>query len=168
MAGVISGVSASSREFIKLTIDGKVIKGNSPVDKFEEYFEGHSPQAFRAFSGIDGAVFDITTVCLRVTKQTQEFLELFFKRGEKNIDIEILRSESTKSSSSYSSFKVIYCCCRLHDVMLSHDHDSNLVLEMSFSPENSVSLEMNIPSPDGKSTEKLGPITYSLEKQKLI
>ncbi|EFE7984955.1 type VI secretion protein, partial [Escherichia coli] len=36
------------------------------------------------------------------------------------------------------------------------------------SPENSVSLEMNIPSPDGKSTEKLGPITYSLEKQKLI
>ncbi|MBC8831711.1 type VI secretion protein, partial [Escherichia coli] len=31
--------------------------------------------------------------------------------------------------------------------MLSHDHDSNLVLEMSFSPENSVSLEMNIPSP---------------------
>ncbi|MFP1464171.1 hypothetical protein ACLB1E_37195 [Escherichia coli] len=73
MAGVISGVSVSSREFIKLTIDGKVIKGNSQVDKFEEYFEGHSPGGGFHTSGIDGAVFDITTVCIRVTKQTQEF-----------------------------------------------------------------------------------------------
>ncbi|EFN9017017.1 type VI secretion protein [Escherichia coli] len=39
---------------------------------------------------------------------------------------------------------------------------------MSFSPEESVSLEMNLPSADGKSTEKLGPITYNLYKEMLV
>ncbi|HAH0492291.1 TPA: type VI secretion protein [Escherichia coli] len=53
-------------------------------------------------------------------------------------------------------------------MLLTHNENSELCLELSFSPEDSVTIEMNIPSPDGKSTEKLGPITYSLQKQILV
>ncbi|EGT68631.1 hypothetical protein C22711_2661 [Escherichia coli O104:H4 str. C227-11] len=53
-------------------------------------------------------------------------------------------------------------------MLLAHDNDSNLILELSFTPEESVSIEMNIPSDDGKSTEKLGPMTYNLYKEALV
>ncbi|EFA8723249.1 type VI secretion protein [Escherichia coli] len=53
-------------------------------------------------------------------------------------------------------------------MLLAHDNDTDLILELSFTPEDSVSIEMNIPSSDGKTTEKLGPIKYSLQKQILI
>ncbi|WP_306799899.1 type VI secretion protein [Escherichia marmotae] len=168
MSGATASGNMGSREFVKITIDGKVIKGNSKVDNCSDYFEGHCPQAFHAFAGIDGTVFDLINLKLRVTKQIQEVLENFFKRGEKEVVIEILRRESTKSSCVYSSFKVIYQGCRLHDVLLAHDHDASLFLELSFTPEESVSIEMNIPSSDGKSTEKLGPIKYSLYKEALV
>lgn len=158
----------SSREFIKITIDGKVIKGNSTVENCSDYFEGNSPQAFRAFAGIDGAVFDLTTLKLKVTKQIQEVIEHFFKRGEKEIVIEILRRESTKTNSAYSSYKITYNGCRLHDIMLAHDHDTNLYIELSFTPEESVAIELHVPSNDGKKTEKLGPITYNLYKETLV
>ncbi|EHP8224606.1 type VI secretion protein, partial [Escherichia coli] len=159
MVGAMSSASESikSREFVKITIDGKIIKGNSKVDQCTDYFDGNCPQAFHAFASIDGTVFDLVNIKLKVTKEIQLLLEHFFKRGEKDIVIEIVRRESTKSGSAYSSFKVIYNGCRLHDLLLSHDYDTNLCLEMSFSPEESVSLEMNLPSADGKSTEKLGP-----------
>ncbi|HBC9793844.1 type VI secretion protein [Escherichia coli] len=170
MGGVMATAfgSALSKEFVKVTIDDKVIKGNSKVNNCNDYFDAYCPNAFRAFSSIDGSVFDICNLKLKVTKQTQEIIETFFKRGEKSVKIEVLRRESTRSGSEYSSFKVIYDGCHLHDILLAHDNDSNLIFELSFSPENLVSIEMNIPSSDGKSTEKLGPITYSLEKQTLI
>ncbi|HFO3719313.1 TPA: type VI secretion protein, partial [Escherichia coli] len=154
MVGAMSSASESikSREFVKITIDGKIIKGNSKVDQCTDYFDGNCPQAFHAFASIDGTVFDLVNIKLKVTKEIQLLLEHFFKRGEKDIVIEIVRRESTKSGSAYSSFKVIYNGCRLHDLLLSHDYDTNLCLEMSFSPEESVSLEMNLPSADGKST----------------
>lgn len=170
MNGVMSSTSGNmvSREFIKISIDGKVIKGNSKVENFADYFNGHCPQAFRVFASIDGAVFDLVSMKLKVTKQVQGIIENFFKRGEKEVTVEIVRMESTKSGSSYPSFKVIYKGCRLHEVLLAHDHDTNLCLDVSFTPEESVSIEMNLPSDDGKSTEKLGPITYSLYKEKLV
>ena len=170
MVGAMSSASENikSREFVKITIDGKIIKGNSKVEQCTDYFVGNCPQAFHAFASIDGTVFDLVNIKLKVTKEIQLLLEHFFKRGEKDIVIEIVRKESTKSGSAYSSFKVIYNGCRLHDLLLSHDYDTNLCLEMSFSPEESVSLEMNLPSADGKSTEKLGPITYNLYKEMLV
>ena len=170
MVGAMNSASASinSREFVKITIDGKIIKGNSKVDQCDDYFDGNSPQAFRAFASIDGTGFDLVNVKLKVTKEIQKVLEHFFKRGEKDIVIEIVRRESTKSGSAYSSYKVIYNGCRLHELLLSHDYDTNLSLDISFSPEESVSLEMNLPSADGKSTEKLGPITYNLYKEMLV
>ncbi|EPK3756000.1 type VI secretion protein [Escherichia coli] len=157
-----------SKEFVRITIDDKIIKGNSKVNNSDEYFDAHCPHAFRAFAGIDGAVFDVCNLKLKVTKQTQDIIEQFFKRGEKSVKIEVLRRESTKSGSDYSSFKVTYDGCHLHDILLAHDGNSELYLELSFSPEGLVTIEMNIPSPDGKSTEKLGPITYSLQKQILV
>ncbi|EEQ3932022.1 type VI secretion protein [Escherichia coli] len=168
MGAGISGASGNSREFIKFTVDGKVIKGNSKVSKYSDYFEGGCPIAFQAFAGHDGTVFDWVNLKLRVTKQAQNILEEFFKRGEKLIEIEVLRRESTKSGSDYQSFKVIYNGCRLYNISLAHNSDSALWLDMSFIPEDSVSIEMNIPSADGKSTEKVGPITYSLSKEELV
>lgn len=158
----------NSREFIKIMIDGKVIKGNSKVDKCSEYFEGSSPQAFHAFAGIDGTCFDLVPLKLKVTKETQSILEYFFKRGEKKVVIEILRKESTKTESAYESYKITYTGCRIHDVMLNHDRDTNLIIELSFTPEESVSIELNLPSDDGKKTEKIGPITYNLYKETLV
>lgn len=168
MVGVMSNSSPLSREFVKIEIGGKVIKGNSKVENSGDYFDGHCPQAFHAFSGIDGTVFDLINLKLRVTKHIQDLLENFFKRGEKELKIEILRRESTKSGSAYSSFRVVYQGCRMHNMLLAHDNDSNLILELSFTPEESVSIEMNIPSDDGKSTEKLGPMTYNLYKEVLV
>ena len=166
--GASIGISSYSREFIKFTFDGNVIGGNSKVTKYSDYFEGFCPVAFQAFAGIDGAVFDFVNLKLRVTKQAQKILENFLKRGEKHITIEVLRRESTKSGSDYPSFKVIYDGCRLCNFSLTHDNDAVLWCDVSFIPEMSVSIEMNIPSEDGKSTEKLGPITYSLSKEELV
>ncbi|EGO9689329.1 type VI secretion protein [Escherichia coli] len=170
MGGVMTTAfsNAVSKVFVKVTIDNKIIKGDSKVNNCNDYFDAYCPSAFRAFAGIDGAVFDICTMTLKVNKQTQDLIEHFFKRGEKLVTIEVLRRESTKSGSEYSSFKVTYDGCRLHDILLAHDNDTDLILELSFSPEDSVSIEMNIPSSDGKTTEKLGPIKYSLQKQILI
>ncbi|EHV75046.1 putative type VI secretion protein [Escherichia coli DEC6E] len=52
--------------------------------------------------------------------------------------------------------------------MLNHDRDTNLIIELSFTPEESVSIELNLPSDDGKKTEKIGPITYNLYKETLV
>ena len=38
MVGVMSNSSALSREFVKIEIDGKVIKGNSKVENSGDYF----------------------------------------------------------------------------------------------------------------------------------
>lgn len=168
MGAGISSASGNSKEFIKFTVDGNVIKGNSKVTKYSDYFEGVCPIAFQAFAGIDGTMFDLVNLKLRVTKQAQNILEKFFKRGEKSIKIEVLRRESTKSGSDYPSFKVIYDGCRLYNISLAHGNDSELWCDVSFIPEESVSIEMNIPSEDGKSTEKVGPITYSLSKEELV
>ena len=157
-----------SSEFVKITIDDKIIKGNSKVNNRDDYFDAYCPHAFRAFAGIDGALFDVCNLKLKVTKQIQEVIESFFKRGEKSVKIEVSRSESTKSGSDYSSFKVTYDGCRLYDILLTHNENSELCLELSFSPEDSVTIEMNITSPDGKSTEKLGQIKYSLQKQIIV
>ncbi|EDA3267903.1 TPA: type VI secretion protein [Salmonella enterica] len=173
MGGLISNSfsnspSGTSREFIKITIDGKVIKGNSAVDKCNDYFDGDSPHAFHAFAGIDGTFFDLVTLRLKVTKEIQSILENFFKRGGKKVTIEILRRESTEVSSAYASYSIIYDGCRIHDIILKHEHDTNLALEMSFTPEESVSIELNIPSDDGNKTDKIGPIKYSLKQGILI
>ncbi|MCV5264187.1 type VI secretion protein, partial [Escherichia coli] len=79
-------------------------QGDSKVNHCNDYFDAYCPNAFRAFSGIDGPVFDICNLKLKVTKQTQEIIEKFFKRGEKSVKIEVLRRESTRSGSEYSSF----------------------------------------------------------------
>ncbi|EFB6367609.1 type VI secretion protein [Escherichia coli] len=170
MGGVMTTAfsSAVNKVFVKITIDNKIIKGDSKVNNCNDYFDAYCSSAFRAFAGIDGAVFDICTMTLKVNKQTQDLIEHFFKRGEKLVTIEVLRRESTKYGSEYSSFKVTYDGCRLNDILLAHDNDTDLILELSFTPEDSVSIEMNIPSSDGKTTEKLGPIKYSLQKQILI
>lgn len=160
--------SGTSSEFIKIKIDGKVIPGNSQVDNCKDYFDGHSPNAFHAFAGVDGTFFDLVNLKLRVTKEIKSILESFFKRGGKKITIEILRRESTNVSSAYSSYVVTYEDCHVHNILLSHNNDTELMLELSFTPQESVSIELNIPSSDGKNTDKIGPIVYSLQKEKLI
>ncbi|ELD1720233.1 type VI secretion protein [Escherichia coli] len=172
MGAKISGSSYSgnmgSREFVKVKIDGKVIKGNSTVDKCGDYFEGHSPQAFHAFSSIDGTLFDFVNLKLRVTKEVQGILENFFKRGGKKVTIEILRRESTEVDKAYSSFIVIYEDCHVHDILLAHDNNAELMLELSFTPQESVSIELNIPSSDRTKVDKVGPIKYNLQQEILV
>ncbi|EEV5810482.1 type VI secretion protein [Escherichia coli] len=164
-----SDVSAGTNsEFIKIKINGKVVPGNSKVDKFSDYFDGYSPNAFHAFAGVDGTFFDMVSLRIKVTKETQSILENFFKRGGKKITIEIVHRESNEVESSYSSYTVIYDDCLLHDLLLTHGQDSNLMLELSFTARESVSLELNIPSSDRKKTDKIGPIVYNLQKEILV
>ncbi|HGD7300230.1 TPA: type VI secretion protein [Escherichia coli] len=160
--------AGTNSEFIKIKINGKVVPGNSKVDKFSDYFDGYSPNAFHAFAGMDGTFFDMVSLRIKVTKETQSILENFFKRGGKKITIEIVHRESNEVESSYSSFTVIYDDCLLHDLLLTHGQDSNLVLELSFTARESVSLELNIPSSDRKKTDKIGPIVYNLQKEILV
>lgn len=160
--------SGTSREFIKIKINGTVIPGNSQVENCKEYFDGHSPSAFHAFSGVDGTFFDLVTLKLKVTKEIKGILENFFKRGGKKFTVEILRRESTEVESVYSSYVVIYEDCHVHDILLSHNHDTELMLELSFTAQESVSIELNIPSSDRSKTDKIGPIKYSLLKERLI
>ncbi len=157
-----------SRDFIKIKIDGKIVKGNSKYNKSSDYFEGSSGQAFNVFYGIDGPVFDLVNLKLKVTKNIKDILESFFTRGEKNIEIEVLRKESTKSGVEYSSYNVIYTGCRINNIFLSHDNDTNLLCEVLFTPEDCVSIELNVPSDDGSKTEKVGPITYDLHQGKIV
>ena len=164
-----SDVSAGTNsEFIKIKINGTVVPGNSKVDKFSDYFDGYSPNAFHAFAGVDGTFFDMVTLKIKVTKETKSILENFFKRGGKKITIEIVRREATEVESSYSSYTVIYEACRVHDLLLAHDQASNLMVELSFTPQESVSIELNIPSSDRKKTDKIGPIVYNLQKEILV
>ncbi len=105
---------------------------------------------------------------IKVTKETKSILENFFKRGGKKITIEIVRREATEVESSYSSYTVIYEDCRVHDLLLAHDQASNLMVELSFTPRESVSIELNIPSSDRKKMDKIGPIVYNLQKEILV
>ncbi|HGD7745240.1 TPA: type VI secretion protein, partial [Escherichia coli] len=95
--------AGTNSEFIKIKINGKVVPGNSKVDKFSDYFDGYSPNAFHAFAGMDGTFFDMVSLRIKVTKETQSILENFFKRGGKKITIEIVHRESNEVESSYSS-----------------------------------------------------------------
>lgn len=85
MVGVMSNSSALSREFVKIEIGGKVIKGNSKVENSGDYFDGHCPQAFHAFSGIDGTVFDLINLKLRVTKHIQDLWRTFLREVKKKL-----------------------------------------------------------------------------------
>lgn len=68
MVGVMSNFFVFSREFVKIEIGGKVIKGNLKVENSGDYFDGYCFQVFYVFLGIDGIVFDLINLKFRVIK----------------------------------------------------------------------------------------------------
>jgi hypothetical protein len=75
----------NNSEFVKITVDGKVLPGASEEAQYKEWFEGHNPIGLQLYAGSDGPIFDVTTLSLVASQGTGTLLETFLKRGHKKI-----------------------------------------------------------------------------------
>ena len=157
----------SGSEFVKVTVDGKVLPGASEEAQYKEWFEGYNPTGLQLYAGIDGPVFDVTTLSLVASQGTGALLETFLKRGHKNIVIETVCRSSNKFSDSYESSKIIYHDCHLHEVVLKNDEEGVLYTRISFTPGDKVEVTLQVPDKVDGALAKVGPIVYSIPEKKL-
>lgn len=157
----------NNSEFVKITVDGKVLPGASEEAQYKEWFEGHNPIGLQLYAGSDGPIFDVATLSLVASQGTGTLLETFLKRGHKNIIIETVCRSSDKFSDSYESSKIVYHDCNLHEVILTHDEEGVLYTRITFSPENKVEITLQVPDKVDGALAKVGPIVYSIPEKKL-
>ncbi|EER0880423.1 hypothetical protein ACSC77_004068 [Escherichia coli] len=156
-----------NHEFVRLTIDGKVLSGASEETQYKEWFEAQNTAGLQLYAGIDGPLFDVTTVNLVASPGTGALLEAFLKRGYHDIKIEIVSRSSDKFSDSYESVKTVYFGCSIHEIMIKADDEDVLLTRISFTPEDKVEITLQVPNKDDGALEKIGPITYDIAAKNL-
>ncbi|MBW5823000.1 type VI secretion system tube protein Hcp [Yersinia enterocolitica] len=153
-------------QFIKITVDGKEIKGASEEEPYKGWMEGFAPTGLQAYSGVDGASFNPLTISLLMTKESSVLYETYLKRGHKTIDVTIVVRSSDKFGSQYESLKVEYKDCHFQ-YMVIETVDGRLFLNTSITVEGSVQVTMQVPNNTDSALDKIGPINYDIAAKAL-
>ncbi|MFV8761803.1 hypothetical protein ACNSO7_25450 [Yersinia enterocolitica] len=153
-------------QFIKITIDGKEIKGASEEELYKGWMEGFAPTGLQAYSGVDGASFNSVTMSLLITKETSALYETYLKRGHKEIDVTIVVRSSNKFGSQYESIRTEYRDCNL-EYMVVETVDGRLFLNTSITVDGSVQVTMQVPNSTDTGLDKIGPIIYDIAAKTL-
>ncbi|MFQ6247188.1 hypothetical protein ACLMPP_22310 [Yersinia enterocolitica] len=156
----------SGCQFIKITVDGKEIKGASEEEPYKGWMEGYAPTGLQAYSGVDGASFNSVTMSLLITKEISALYETYLKRGYKQIDVTIVVRNSNKFGSQYESMRMEYSDCNL-EYMVIETVDGQLFLNTSISVDGSVQVTMQVPNSTDTELDKIGPINYDIAARTL-
>ncbi len=149
--------------FVQLTVDGKNLEGGSLETGYERWFETSEWSGLQMYSGDEGPVFDTNYLSLTVSKGIGSFIECFYKRGYNELKVTVVRRSSNEFSESCETLKVVYSWVEIKHISLN---DNNF--HFAFDPRDTIEVTMNVINDKNEGIEKVGPITYSIPKKKIV
>jgi hypothetical protein len=153
-------------QFIQISIDDKILEGASEEAKYSKWMEGYASPGMNTLSYPDGVSFDPVRMSVLVTKDSSALLTKFLQRGYKKIKITVVHRGTNKFDADYEMQRTVYSDCKI--MSLNVEYRDKMFMDVVFVFEDTIETTLNVPNAADDGLDKIGPISYSIPKKKLL